>query len=311
MIRSETQAGAARTAPRRWRTHPDRGPGEERHEAGRHRGGHERHDEQVDRRSDDREPPERARTMGSVAAWAASETPRLSASQRGIRPPPIRDESLRYGRRPGDQSRGRDRGQLEPGIGHEARIRQQQDDDGPPERGGRVPGTARLAREQDDAGHRARAQHRRRGAGERDVRGDRDDCDDRPTPTTEPAGDGRDRRRDDGDVPARDRHDVAHAGGRERGGDVAVDTVSKTDEDAGRQAGFGFRERHRQGVRGGAAQVFQALAGAPVGRVHRAQRVGVEAAPAPSRSRYCPYGESGRGRVRPSTSTVSPGSIAG
>ena len=32
--------------------------------------------------------PNETRTIGSVAAWAASETPRLSASQRGTRPPP-------------------------------------------------------------------------------------------------------------------------------------------------------------------------------------------------------------------------------
>ena len=34
--------------------------------------------------------PNETRTMGRVAAWAASETPRLSASQRGIRPRPCR-----------------------------------------------------------------------------------------------------------------------------------------------------------------------------------------------------------------------------
>ena len=51
-----------------------------------------------------------------------------------------------------------------------------------------------------------------------------------------------DRGRDDGDVPARDRDDVAHPGRRERRREVAVHAVAQADEDPGREPRLGLGE---------------------------------------------------------------------
>ena len=85
---------------------------------------------------------------------------------------------------------------------------------------------------------------------------------DRPPPATEPPGHRADRGRDDRDVPAGDRDDVAHAGGRERGREVAVDAVAEPDQDPGREPGLGLGQ-----------DAGQRVAGAPPERLETATRV--------------------------------------
>jgi hypothetical protein len=59
-------------------------------------------------------------------------------------------------------------------------------------------------------------------------------------PPSQSAGKRPERRRNDRDVPAGDRDDVARAADREGVREVAVDAVSEADEDAGGQAGLGL-----------------------------------------------------------------------
>ena len=174
--------------------------------------------------------PNETRTIGSVAAWAASDTPRLSASQPGTRPRPSRSIQAVEGRRPGDQPGGRQRRQLEPGVADERRVRDEQERRRPAERRrGPCPPGRSPAR----AGRRpaisAGPDDRRRGAREGDVGDDREHRHDRPPPPPEPAGHRRDRGRDDRDVPAGDRDDVADAGRREGGREVPIDPVAQPD----------------------------------------------------------------------------------
>ena len=126
MIASVTQPGAARTAAIAAGAPAQRGA---RRQA-RRRPRPSRRDERDDARGWTRARSGRAgRTMarmtGSVAACAASETPRLSASQRGTRPPPT-DRSARQRRRPGDQPGRRERRQLEARVGDQPRVGEEQ-----------------------------------------------------------------------------------------------------------------------------------------------------------------------------------------
>ena len=94
--------------------------------------------------------PNDTRTIGSVAACAASETPRLSASHAGTRPPPRRADPLGQRCRPGDEAGGRERRQLEAGIPDEGRVRDEQQRRRPAECRDRTSGSPGLAREQHD-----------------------------------------------------------------------------------------------------------------------------------------------------------------
>ena len=87
MTCSRSQPGSPRTVPkRREAQHRQRSP-RHRQDARAHRRGHHRHDHEVDPGRDQGESPEGHEDVRNVAAWAASEMPRLSASQPGIRPP--------------------------------------------------------------------------------------------------------------------------------------------------------------------------------------------------------------------------------
>ena len=186
--------------------------------------------------------PNETRTTGSVAAWAASDTPRLSASQRGTRPWPIdsiqsvngvaqairpavaSDESWNPASAMSLGSARRRSTAAQPSAAAARPAR-------PVSRASRTTPAIRAARTTDadapaNATYAAMASivttERRR----------------RPS---RPAN-GRDGRRHDRDVPARDGDDVTHPGRGERRREVAVDPVAQADQDAGREAGLGFRQ---------------------------------------------------------------------
>ena len=244
--------------------------------------------------------PNEARTTGSVAACAASDTPRLSASQRGSRPRASRSSRSVSGVAQAMSPAVASVDSWKPASHHERRLREQQQERRPAERRGCPPAPPGLAGQQDDAGHRPGAQDRRRGPGEHDVRDDRDGGHDRPSTTPEPPGHGPDGGRDDGDVPARDGDDVADAGRRERRRDVAVDAVAQADEDPGGQPGLGFGQDAGEQLAGIAAPALELRA--RVGRAGRATSIErrVERAPRAESLeippvRACP----GRGRSDP------------
>ena len=189
--------------------------------------------------------PNETRTIGSVAAWAASETPRLSASQPGMRPRAQASSQLGERRGPGDQPGRRQRRELEPGIADRARGRETSRSVAaqPSAAAARPARPVSRARRTTPAISAARTTDAD-APGERDVDDDRDDGHDRSAPSAETAGHRRDRGGDDRDVPAGDGDDVADAGRRERRGEVAIDQVAQADEDAGRQSGFRLRAGH-------------------------------------------------------------------
>ena len=191
--------------------------------------------------------------IGSVATWAASDTPRLSLI--ATRQPAPRDAVDPFGqwRPPRDQPGGREGRQLEPRIADQRRVGEEQQGRRPAE-GRRGPSrAAALAGEQHDARHERRAHDRRRPTGEGDVDDDGHDRHDRPAAAPEATRSCPDRRRDDRDVPAGDGDDVADAGRRERRGQVAVDEVAESDQDARGQPRLGFGEDHCQTLGGAAA----------------------------------------------------------
>ena len=232
--------------------------------------------------------PNDARTTGSVAACAASDTPRLSAqpARQSAARQPIQPRRQR--RRPGDEPGGRQRRQLEPGVHHERGLREQQQERREPECRGCPPTSPGLAGQQDHAGHRPGAKDRRRGPGEHDVRDDGDGGDDRPSTATESPGHRPDGSRDDGDVPARDRDDVTDARRRERGRHVPVDAVAQSDEDPGGQPGLRFGQHPGQQLaRHPGASPRAACRDRPGGR-----------APPSSARRACPTPRVARGTAR-------------
>ena len=120
--------------------------------------------------------PNAATTIGKVASCAARETPRLSASQAGARPPVQRSDPLGRARAPGDEPGRGQRRQLEARVADETRVRHQQPDRGPAQRCGRPARPTGLPREEDDGRHEPGAQDGRRRTGERDVGRDRGDA---------------------------------------------------------------------------------------------------------------------------------------
>ena len=204
--------------------------------------------------------PNSSSTIGVVAACAANETPRISATQRRSRPgaAPARRSVIDepHAMIPAVASTDR----RKPASSIQAGIDEQQAGDRPAERRRGRARPAQLASEERDARHHAGADDRRRRPDERDVDHDRDGGQDRPAAALEAAGDGRERRRDDGDVPAGDGHDVARPGGRERGGEVAIDPVAKPDQDARREPGLGLGDRAVEAFGGGTAKALE-LAG--------------------------------------------------
>ena len=241
--------------------------------------------------------PNEARTTGSVAACAARETPRLSLSQRGRRPPgePVeRARSTASPRRRARPSRAsiagtrrRPRGRARRGAAGTRPSR------GPRPRGRCDPTRGPAGRRRPSprpAGPTAR--RRRTRCTRRRRRGD-----DRPTPTTEPPGHRPDGGRDDGDVPARDRHDMTDAGGRERRRDVAVDAVAQADEDSGREPGLRLGQDPGQRLAGVPAPALEPRAGID-GAGERPPSTARRACPTHRVARgTAPYGLSGRGLV--------------
>ena len=247
MSRSRTQPGAARTLPTTGGSADrDEEPAEHRDESGGHRGRHERHDGKVDDRREDGEPPEGRQHDGQGRGLCRERhAEALGQPARQVTSPdPVEPRGQR--RRPRDQAGGRQRRQLEAGVADERRVGDEQEHRRPRECRRSSAGATGFARQQDDARHGASTHDRGRGASERDIGDDRDHRQDRSTPPTHPSGQGGDRRGHDRDVPARDRDDVADAGRREGGGQVAVDPVAKTDQDPGGQPGLRFGQDRRQ-----------------------------------------------------------------
>ena len=193
-------------------------------------------------RSDSR--PNDARTTGSVAACAASETPRLSASQPGRRPPADRsiqpvigvaqaisppvasDESWN----PASPIERRDR----PGAAGSRPSRAPPPRDPP----GRTRGRAARPRPSRPPGATDGDAPANDDVGARSRRSSATDRRRRPSRPATAAIE----RRDDRDVPAGDRHDVAHAGRREVGRELSVDPVAQADQDARREPGLRLGE---------------------------------------------------------------------
>ena len=158
---------------------------------------------------------------------------------------------------PRDQAGSRKGRQLEAGVADEPRICDQQQADGQAQGGGGLTGSAALAREEDDAGHEARAEHGRGGTREDDIGEDRHDRDDGPPPTSDATGHRRDGCRHDRDVPAGDRDDVTHAGRREGRREVTIHEIAEADEDAGRQPCLRLGQDSGKGCPGPASKVLE------------------------------------------------------
>ena len=201
--------------------------------------------------------PNETRMIGSVAACAASETPRLSASQWGRRPRPTDSIHAVSGVAQA----------ISPAVANDDSWKPAS-----PMRLGSVTRRSVAAQPSAAAARPARPVSRaskttpaisagpddRCGcAGERHVRDDREDRHDRPSSAPETAGHGGDGGRNDRDVPAGDGDDVADPGGRERGSEVAVDAVAQADEDACGEARLGLGQDAGQGLAGATPQSFE------------------------------------------------------
>ncbi len=218
-----------------------------------HRRRDDRHDEEVHERSDDRdaaEPGDGDRERGELGGERHAE--RLAQPTRQPAAAP-RLETAGEGRRPGDEPSGRGGRQGEPRVGDEPRCGDEQADDRPAQRRGGAPAPARLTGEEDDAGHDRGPQHRRRCAGQDRVADDREEHRQRASTARPGPKEGCDRRGHDRDVPARDGHDVAHAGRREGRSQVAVDAIAQPDQDPGRESGLRLRQGVGQGLVAGPA----------------------------------------------------------
>ena len=219
--------------------------------------------------------PNVARTSGSVAACAASEIPRLSASQPGIRPPAMPRRCRRQRVRPGEQPGRRHDREAEPGVADHAPGRRAAGAAAAsPSAAGGPPGPAALAREEHDAGHHGRPDDRRRRAGGDDVGDDRrripraSDRRDRPrrTAATRPA------------TIAMFQPEIATTwltpAVAKSAASVAVDAFAEADEDPGGEPGLGLGKRPLQGV---AARVAERLE-AHRRRAYQRERLRVEGA---------------------------------
>ena len=209
--------------------------------------------------------PNDTRMIGRVAACAASETPRLSASQPGIRPAP---------RRPIHSVSGVAQA-ISPAVASD-------DSWNPASPISSGSETSRIVAAQASAAVARPARPVSRASSttpaisaarttEADAPAkatysdDRDDRDDRATTTPEAAGHRPDRRRDDRDVPAGDGDDVADARRRERRGQVAIDPVAQADQDPGGQPCLRLRQDTGQRERRAPAEQLETPTGA-VGR---------------------------------------------
>jgi hypothetical protein len=170
---------------------------------------------------------------------------------------------------PGEDPGGGEGRQLEPRVEDERRLDDQENGRGPAERGRRPTRPSGLAGEEHDAGHRRGPHDRRRGAGEQHVADDRDDENRGSSSPADAARKGGDRRRDDRDVPARDRHDMARADGREVRRQIAIDPVAQPDHDPGGEARLRLRDRGGEGIAGPTPEPLERRARPGHRRLHR------------------------------------------
>jgi hypothetical protein len=244
----------------------------ERHDAGGHRRRHEGHHDDVHERCHERQAAEieqddwqrrglrrerHAEDLRQPAAWA---------------PGRRTGQGPRQSRAPGDDARGRQGREAEARVIDPCRIDGEEGRDRPAERRRGGAGPAHLSGQERDAGHR-RGPHDRRGRPHEDhVGADRHGGQQRPPSTVEAAGDRGQGRRDDRDVPARDRDDMARTGGGEVGREGPVDPVAQADEDPGCETGLRLRNGPRYRFGGGPAQVFE---GSPRPGLWRQRRRGL------------------------------------
>ena len=222
--------------------------------------------------------PNVATTSGSVAACAASEIPRLSASQRGTRPPPSPPSHAPIGFAHASS----------PAVASTERRKPAS-----PISAGSTSSSSTAAAPSAAAARPARPDSRASSTtpamtAARTTDGDppaaityattvpstatRDDA-----PVASPQH-GPDEPGDDRDVPARDRDDVAHAGRREVRGKRPVHPLPQSDEDAGGEPGLGLRQRPPERVARGVAcdleREARCLDDPQLARVEAARRAG-------------------------------------
>ncbi len=253
-------------AQRSWQAELHQPPADQRQGAARHGSGHDGHHGQVDCRRDERQPAERREHVGQGGRLGRERDPEALRKPAGEPPAPQAAEPGAKRRRPGEEPCGREHRQAEPGIADQPWVEEEQPSGCERERRRRPDGTARPPREQHDAGHDRGPDHRRRGAGCNDVRDDHAAGHQPGRATRRPAPKHRrDERGDDRDVPAGDRHDVAHAGAGEVRREASIDALAEADQDARGQARLGFGEGQPQSVPG---TVAERLDGRPGRRPH-------------------------------------------
>ena len=247
----------------------------QRERSRRHRRRHQRHHDQVDRRRDEREATEHDEhdgRRGRLGGERDAEDLRDPAPEpRGRRA----RQPLGQAGTPGDDSRGGQDGQPEACVKRPFGVDEEQSGDRPAERGRGRARTPELAGEQRNAGHDAGANHRWRWPDEGDIRDDGDRREDRPAAPLEPAGERAERRRDDRDIPAADRNDVAGAGDREGAREIAVHTIPEPDQHARGESGLGFGDGPFDSRSGGSANAFERSLERAGGR-KQLQRLGPE-----------------------------------
>lgn len=227
---------------------PCRDAHDKRQRASRHRRWHEGDHDQVHERRDEGQPPEveqHDRRGGRLRGERDTQDIGHEAPDATRRRP---GEPLRQARAPGEDAGGREGREPEPGVVDPGGIDEQQRGACPAQRRDGAPRAPDLPREERHARHRSRPNHRWRWPDEGHVDDDARRRQQRPPPSPDAAGERTERRRDDRDVPARDGDDVARAGGRERGGEVAIDQVAQADEHAGGEARFRLRHGPLQAV---------------------------------------------------------------
>ncbi len=126
--------------------------------------------------------PNSSSTIGVVAAWAANDTPRISAIQRRGRRRLGAGQARGQRRAPRDDPRGREDGQPEARVVAHAGSTSSSTADGPAERRRGRAGPTELAGEQRHARHRAGAHHGRGRPDEHHVDDDRERGEDGPPP---------------------------------------------------------------------------------------------------------------------------------
>ncbi len=128
------------------------------------------------------------------------------------------------------------------------RVGEQESPGGQAERRDRTRGPTTLAREEDHTAHDGGTDDAGLRTGEQRVAGDGHHDREAARPTAKARGPqhAADDAGHEGDVPAADGDDVGEPGGREVLGDGTAHPLPEADEDAGRETGFGLRERSRE-----------------------------------------------------------------